>query len=392
MSLVHFLVEKDSIDEIKNILENNLEQELCENCIKLCQLFHPNNEKRKFSIVINSETPKNKLVHSQNDLKCTLIKEISVNLDQIEYEKYSSKLELILNHFKYDSSLKELVKENEFIKTIEYWEYSTDKSIKTFQENPKNEIAKVFYCGALKHLKMDYEDTLKSIEVERSHFLQGMYYYHVNNYELAIQNFTKDIDYHLSQYFIGKLYSNGRGIEQSFEEALLWYNKAAKQGDLNSINNLGIIHDFGYGTKVNSKKVIKYYEKGCEKNHSNSLNNLGYLYLNGIHVPEKDFNKSLDLFEKSAIQGNPWALYGLAQQYLRGKGCEKDEEKGFSFALRSANKGYPLAMYLVGQCYAEALGIEQDLVQARMWLEKSSYFGCKEGKNYLEKLNEKYPK
>ena len=44
-----------------------------------------------------------------------------------------------------------------------------------------------------------------------------------------------------SQYNIGLLYYNGRGVLQDYKEAAKWYQLAAAQGDADAQNNLGMI-------------------------------------------------------------------------------------------------------------------------------------------------------
>jgi TPR repeat protein len=43
------------------------------------------------------------------------------------------------------------------------------------------------------------------------------------------------------------MYREGKGVQQSYAEALKWYRKAAEQGDVGAQNDLGLMYDEGQG-------------------------------------------------------------------------------------------------------------------------------------------------
>ena len=50
-----------------------------------------------------------------------------------------------------------------------------------------------------------------------------------------------------SQYNLGVMYFDGRGIPQDDAEAVRWYRLAADQGDTSAQNNLGLMYALGRG-------------------------------------------------------------------------------------------------------------------------------------------------
>ena len=42
---------------------------------------------------------------------------------------------------------------------------------------------------------------------------------------------------------LGRMYANGRGVEQDDEQAVFWYRKAAEQGHASAQFNLGWMYD-----------------------------------------------------------------------------------------------------------------------------------------------------
>ena len=64
----------------------------------------------------------------------------------------------------------------------------------------------------------------------------------------------------MAQYCLGVLYANGIGIEQSYTEAIYWYQKAAEQGLAVAQYSLGVAY---YNVRYYTQ-AIYWWEKACE--------------------------------------------------------------------------------------------------------------------------------
>lgn len=62
------------------------------------------------------------------------------------------------------------------------------------------------------------------------------------------------------------------------EEAILWYKKAAEQGNLDAMSALGGGYYFGNGTEVNKDLAFKWINKSANQGHIDSMMILGMLY------------------------------------------------------------------------------------------------------------------
>ena len=60
------------------------------------------------------------------------------------------------------------------------------------------------------------------------------------------------------------MYENGIGVKQDYDKAIFWYTEAAKQGDTNAQNNLGLMYENGDGVEKNLEKAIYWYNKAIE--------------------------------------------------------------------------------------------------------------------------------
>ena len=75
---------------------------------------------------------------------------------------------------------------------------------------------------------------------------------------------------------LGKLYLND---EKDYENAVVWFEKAAEKGYTRAINNLAICYHYGYGVQKDPLKAIKLYEESANKGYIQSMQSLGLLYL-----------------------------------------------------------------------------------------------------------------
>lgn len=140
-----------------------------------------------------------------------------------------------------------------------------------------------------------------------------------------------------AQYKLAALYDFGvgDGIQQDDTKALIWYEKAANQGNTKSQFKMGQFHSEGRGVEQNHIKAIYWYERAASKNHLLSLLKLAIIYQDGLHDIEQDHSKALILFKNVANQGFINAQYTVGQYYEEGLGTKANKH--------TAKKWYQLA-------------------------------------------------
>ena len=100
------------------------------------------------------------------------------------------------------------------------------------------------------------------------------------------------------------MYEDGQGVERYPSEAENWYRKAAIQGD-----------------------AYAQYRQGLEEEYN------------------EHYIKALDLYEKSANQGNDESQYRIGEMYYKGKGVRQDYSKAAEWYEKSANQGNAFGQY-----------------------------------------------
>ncbi|MEQ8767429.1 MAG: tetratricopeptide repeat protein [Planctomycetota bacterium] len=113
-----------------------------------------------------------------------------------------------------------------------------------------------------------------------------------------------------SQYLVGLIHDEGRGVPVDPRQAAIWYRMAAEQGHAPAQNNLGVLHFRGKGVPQSFDEAAQWYAKAAVQGFAPAQNNLGVLYLFGQAVPQ-DPGQAHSLIAKAALLGD-----GKAQRTL----------------------------------------------------------------------------
>jgi hypothetical protein len=118
-----------------------------------------------------------------------------------------------------------------------------------------------------------------------------------------------------SLYEEGLLHFHGRGVVQDYDMARRLWEKAARMGHPESMNNLGIIYAEGRGVAVDMRLALAWYGKAAEKSFVLGQLNLGKMHLR-YDGGDNDLVKAQFWLEQAAAQGNEEARQLLAEYGL----------------------------------------------------------------------------
>ena len=150
-----------------------------------------------------------------------------------------------------------------------------------------------------------------------------------------------------SQGLLGYLYETGRGVPQSFAEALRWYGEAARNGLALALYCLGRMHEEGRGVSQDYGKASGYYREAASKGEQRPLGRLGYLYETGRGVPQS-LRDAADCYRKAAGRGDAFAQYRLGMMHLTGQGAPRNPWRAEELLIKAARQGNPGAVYELG--------------------------------------------
>ena len=148
----------------------------------------------------------------------------------------------------------------------------------------------------------------------------------VENFRLAAEQGDA-----FSQYALGNMYRDGRGVPQDETEAVRWYRLAADQGLAAAQFNLGNMYGDGRGVPQDETEAVRWYRFATD-------------------------------------QGLAAAQFNLGNMYRDGRGVPQDETEAVRWYRLAAGQRYAAAQVSLGIMSAEGRGVPQDRVAAYMWL------------------------
>ncbi len=66
---------------------------------------------------------------------------------------------------------------------------------------------------------------------------------------------------------------------KDYNQAAIWFKKAAAQGGQRALNNLGICYEFGHGVEVDMDLAFSLYKESADKGYYPAKYNLAFLYM-----------------------------------------------------------------------------------------------------------------
>ena len=181
-----------------------------------------------------------------------------------------------------------------------------------------------------------------------------------------------DGGYRDAQNSLGVRYTQGRGIQQNYGEAIAWYKKAASRGDAYAQTNLGVLAEDGLGMPKDHATAASWYEMAVKNGDARAKWRLARLLANGWGTA-KDPDRAMTLFRQAASAGESPGWFYLGHMHDTGNGVPKDETKALDYYLRAAEAGDKAAMYNISLLLGKQT--PKDHAKIFEWRKKSAELG-----------------
>ena len=137
--------------------------------------------------------------------------------------------------------------------------------------------------------------------------------------------------------------------------------KKVDSSDMHYVDSLGYVYEFGIGTPFSMEEAMKYYEMAAKQNNTIGMTNLANLYLR-----ENKLKKAKPLLVKAAEKEHGYAQYLLAMNFFYYK--QENNKEALYWLEKSASNDEPEALYQLGLYYAE----KADLAKAIKYYQRAA--------------------
>lgn len=218
-------------------------------------------------------------------------------------------------------------------------------------------------------------------------------------------------------------YNGTNGKKVNYAEALQWWSKSAKQGNVKAVGNMGMCYRYGHGVERDSLKAMRLYLKSIRSGNDSLmvvseaaarkgglfdgvLAALAYKTGNGVKrsgEKAKEYfllaaeggsvdaqrewalinlntgheDVALPWFTKAADGGDLSSTYFTGMMLMKGLGGEANEEKGLAYVQKAADRDFPQACYDLSQRYDCGYGVETDSAKAIAYLQRAAVLGSR---------------
>ncbi|GLQ53174.1 peptidoglycan-binding protein [Devosia nitrariae] len=141
-----------------------------------------------------------------------------------------------------------------------------------------------------------------------------------------------------AQFEVAAILTEGRAVEQNYEEAAVWYERAAAQGFAPAQYRLGNLYESGNGVEKDLDIARLWYQRAAEAGNRMAMHNLAAIHASG-GLGEQDFETAAEWFERAGERGMTDSQFNLGMLYARGLGIEQDFEKSYKWFALAAKSG-----------------------------------------------------
>lgn len=165
--------------------------------------------------------------------------------------------------------------------------------------------------------------------------------------------------------------------------------QAASLGYASANKQLADYYKKGENVPQNSTECLKYLKYAANLGDDVAQYELGLAYSNGYYNCQINLSNAVQLFLKSAKQGNENAISQLFVCYYEGKGVSQNYKQAFSLLNQYRFSSNPYILRMLGYCYEYGIGISINYASAFKYYLKAihdSWFGDSWSEIQLEYL------
>lgn len=139
-----------------------------------------------------------------------------------------------------------------------------------------------------------------------------------------------------TQFDLGAMYETGRGVPQDYGQAVLWYRKAAEQGDAKAEYRLGVLYANGAGVPQDKTQAAGFFLAAAKQGYAPAYAMIGGAYLTGDGVPT-DYAEASFWFAVATVTESQPTLAKADAMQLRVAGLHLSQAD-LSFVTERARK------------------------------------------------------
>lgn len=141
-----------------------------------------------------------------------------------------------------------------------------------------------------------------------------------------------------AEFEVAARLAEGKGTDQSFADALRWYQRSAAKGFAQAQYRLGTLYERGLGVPKDAGRARIWYSRAAEQGNVKSMHNLAVIAA-GDGQSEPDYATATLWFGKAAEHGLADSQYNLGVLLENGLGVKADKIAAYKWYALAAKSG-----------------------------------------------------
>jgi hypothetical protein len=139
---------------------------------------------------------------------------------------------------------------------------------------------------------------------------------------------------------IAQCYLSGTGVPENSSLGMAWLRAAYLLGkDASAAHDVAIIYEYGrHGVETDVVAAAQWFEKAATDGHVEAMSELGLCYELGCGVEQSD-QQALDWYTKAAEQGHVTAKFSVGEIFEEARGVPQSDEEACLWYYRAALVG-----------------------------------------------------
>jgi len=157
----------------------------------------------------------------------------------------------------------------------------------------------------------------------------------------------------IAQYYLGRMFYYGEGVEQNLAEAMKWYLLSSGQGDPDATLAIGFMYEVGDGVEISLETAIEWFKLALERGAVNAGAAIAVTHLYDESGIYKDVSKGLEMLREHSEKGSVDAQYYLGAAYYEDKVISRDLGASLKYLRMAEEQGDEEALELISWIYNE---------------------------------------
>lgn len=190
---------------------------------------------------------------------------------------------------------------------------------------------------------------------------------------------------------VAQFFADYDNAQYNPQQAFLWYEAAARVGDIEAQDKMGDIYLEGKWVMQDVLTAVKWYGKAASQRSPYAQYSLGQLFFTGYETFPQDYSQALGWFYQAAVQCFVAAQYMMGDIYYSGHGVKQNNMQAYAWwSLAKQTSDNPASIQPVLDRVTKKMTIEElqlaNQLAKKYWQEYGSY--CRLNENpYLTEFN-----